>query len=62
MLVDTHAHLMDSAFADDLPSVLERAAAAGVVAMVCVGYDEESSVAAHAHHRHHTSGRCPFED
>jgi len=26
--------------------VLERAAAAGVVAMVCVGYDEESSVAA----------------
>jgi len=46
MLVDTHAHLMDTAFANDLPAVLERAAAAGVVAMVCVGYDEESSVAA----------------
>jgi TatD DNase family protein len=46
MLVDTHAHLMDKAFTDDLPAVLDRAAAAGVVAMVCVGYDEESSVAA----------------
>ena len=46
MLVDTHAHLMDTAFANDLPAVLERAAAAGVVAMVCVGYDEQSSVAA----------------
>jgi TatD DNase family protein len=46
MLVDTHAHLMDTAFANDLPAVLDRAAAAGVVAMVCVGYDEQSSVAA----------------
>jgi TatD DNase family protein len=46
MLVDTHAHLMDTAFANDLPAVLERAAAAGVIAMVCVGYDERSSVAA----------------
>lgn len=46
MLIDTHAHLMDTAFTDDLPAVLDRAAAAGVVAMVCVGYDEESSVAA----------------
>jgi len=44
MLVDTHAHLMDTAFAGDLPAVLERAEAAGVVAMVCVGYDEQSSV------------------
>jgi TatD DNase family protein len=46
MLVDTHAHLMDTAFANDLPAVLDRAAAAVVVAMVCVGYDEASSVAA----------------
>lgn len=46
MLVDTHAHLMDTAFAGDLPAVLDRAAAAGVVAMVCVGYDEASSEAA----------------
>jgi TatD DNase family protein len=30
MLVDTHAHLYDTAFAADLPDVLERAAVAGV--------------------------------
>ncbi|MCC6174357.1 MAG: TatD family hydrolase [Chloroflexi bacterium] len=46
MLVDTHAHLMDPAFADDLPAVLQRAADAGVAAMVCVGYDVASSEAA----------------
>jgi TatD DNase family protein len=46
MLVDTHAHLMDPAFHDDLPSVLERAAAAGVETIVCVGYDLASSQAA----------------
>ena len=46
MLVDTHAHLMDPAFADDLPGVLHRAAVAGVGAMICVGYDVASSVAA----------------
>lgn len=46
MLVDTHAHLMDKAFRDDLPDVLERAEAAGVTALVCVGYDERSSVEA----------------
>jgi TatD DNase family protein len=45
MLVDTHAHLMDPAFADDLPDVLHRAAAAGVGAMICVGYDVASSAA-----------------
>jgi TatD DNase family protein len=46
MLVDTHAHLMDKAFRNDLSDVLGRAAAAGVAAMVCVGYDEQSSVQA----------------
>src|SRR5688572_17550832 len=46
MLVDTHAHLMDPAFHDDLLSVLERAAAAGVETIVCVGYDLASSEAA----------------
>jgi TatD DNase family protein len=43
MLVDTHAHLMDPAFHGDLAEVLRRAAVAGVVAMICVGYDEDSS-------------------
>jgi TatD DNase family protein len=45
-LIDTHAHLMEEAFAHDLPEVLERARAAGVEAMVCVGYDLASSQAA----------------
>ena len=46
MLVDTHAHLMDPAFADDVDTVVERAAAAGVATIVCVGYDLDSSRAA----------------
>jgi TatD DNase family protein len=37
---------MDPAFHDDLPLVLERAAAAGVETIVCVGYDLRSSQAA----------------
>jgi TatD DNase family protein len=46
MLVDTHAHLMDAAYADDLPAVLDRATAADVSTIVCVGYDLASSRAA----------------
>jgi TatD DNase family protein len=46
MLVDTHAHLMDAAYADDLLAVLDRAAAAHVSTIVCVGYDLASSRAA----------------
>ncbi|MBV9357215.1 MAG: TatD family hydrolase, partial [Chloroflexi bacterium] len=45
-LVDTHAHLMDEAFAEDLPAALERAQAAGVAQLVCVGYDLATSRAA----------------
>jgi TatD DNase family protein len=42
-LCDTHAHLMDAAFADDLDAVLDRARAAGVTNMLLVGYDLPSS-------------------
>jgi TatD DNase family protein len=36
-LTDTHAHLGDDAFADDIEAVLERARRAGVAAVVAVG-------------------------
>src|SRR5437660_11996919 len=35
-LFDTHAHLTDDRFRDDLPAVLGRAAAAGLTHVVCV--------------------------
>jgi TatD DNase family protein len=43
MLIDTHAHLFDERFAADLPAVLDRAAAAGVERVVCLGIDRESN-------------------
>lgn len=45
-LVDTHAHLMDSAFDADRDEVLARARNDGVARLVLVGYDLESSRAA----------------
>ncbi|MSQ43165.1 MAG: TatD family deoxyribonuclease [Chloroflexi bacterium] len=45
-LVDTHVHLADDRFAPDLFEVLSRARAAGVVQLVCVGYDIGSSAEA----------------
>jgi TatD DNase family protein len=45
-LIDTHAHLDDPRFADDLPAVLERAAAAGVARVLTIGIDLATSRAA----------------
>src|SRR5687768_7232766 len=45
-LIDTHAHLDDPRFADDLPAVLERATAAGVTRVLTVGIDLATSRAA----------------
>lgn len=42
-LYDTHAHLTFPELAADLPGVLDRARAAGVTRIVCVGTDLESS-------------------
>jgi len=42
-LVDSHAHLNDERFKEDLPEVLKRAEAAGVGKVVTVGYDLASS-------------------
>ncbi len=45
-LFDTHAHLHFSDLAPDLDAVMERAVAAGVVAMVTVGTDRDTNPAA----------------
>ena len=43
---DTHAHLGFPDFAADLPQVVERARAAGIAKIICVGTDLESSARA----------------
>ena len=43
MLTDTHAHLDFPDFADDLPQILDRAAAAGVTRILTIGTSVESS-------------------
>jgi TatD DNase family protein len=45
-LVDTHCHVIDRAFEPDRDAVLDRARAAGVDALVLVGYDVLTSRAA----------------
>jgi TatD DNase family protein len=45
MLIDTHSHLFDERFGKDLPAVLQRASAAGLERVVCLGIDRESSLA-----------------
>jgi TatD DNase family protein len=42
-LIDTHCHIQDPDFDIDRDDVLRRAWSAGLVAIVCVGYDLESS-------------------
>ena len=44
-LVDTHAHLFDERFRNDLPQVLERATAVGVERIVAMGIDLATSIA-----------------
>jgi len=44
-MIDTHAHLDDESFSGDLPEVLQRAAEAGMEAIVCPGIGADSSEA-----------------
>lgn len=46
MLADTHCHLTDKRYLDDLDQVIERARRAGVTKMISPGTDYHSSVAA----------------
>ena len=43
MLIDSHAHLDQRAFSQDLPEVLERASSSGVEAVISIGVDAHSS-------------------
>ncbi|NMB00309.1 MAG: TatD family hydrolase [Firmicutes bacterium] len=45
-LIDSHAHLNDPRFSDDLPEVVARAKDAGVRTIINVGYDLTSSLTA----------------
>ena len=45
-LFDTHCHLTDTAFRDDLGAVFRRARVAGVVGMVCIASDASDARAA----------------
>ncbi len=47
-IVDSHCHLDFEDFRDDLPAVLERARAAGLIAMVCVGSGADLATAERA--------------
>jgi TatD DNase family protein len=42
-LIDTHCHLNHEDFADDWAAARDRAAAAGVTRLLCIGYDQVSS-------------------
>ncbi|MDI9458421.1 MAG: TatD family hydrolase [Bacillota bacterium] len=45
-MIDSHAHLNDPRFQDDVAEVVERARQAGVEAIINVGYDLPSSQSA----------------
>ncbi|MBW7997208.1 MAG: TatD family deoxyribonuclease [Candidatus Glassbacteria bacterium] len=65
-LCDSHAHLTDKQYADDLDEVLERAAEAGVARIIDVGIDRNTSAAALEHAAAHpeicaTAGLHPHD-
>lgn len=66
MLFDSHSHLTDQKFADDLPDVITRAAAAGVTRIVSISSNADDGQAAQALTQRHkgiwcTAGIHPHE-
>ncbi len=43
MLIDSHAHLQDREYKNDLDQVLDRATLAGVDTIICIGFDYSAS-------------------
>ena len=61
-LIDTHSHIYDPAYAEDLPDVILRARQAGVSAIIQADIDSREreamlSVCARFHHPGHRSNR-----
>ena len=66
MIIDTHCHLDDARFDDDLPDVLARAEAAGVVQCIIPGADiatlDKARDIAHRYARvHYAAGVHPYD-
>lgn len=46
MIIDTHVHLNDERYKDDLDRIIEEAKSSNVMQMICIGYDQKSSLEA----------------
>ncbi len=53
VFADSHVHLADAAFTDDVDAVVERARAAGARALVCIGESPAAALRAQAIARRH---------
>ncbi|MCC6245255.1 MAG: TatD family hydrolase, partial [Gemmatimonadaceae bacterium] len=65
--IDSHVHLADPSFADDVDAVLQRARAAGARALVCIGESPSAALRAqqlaarYPHLVYHTCGVHPHD-
>ncbi len=67
VFADSHAHLADSAFVDDVDDVIVRARAAGARALICIGESPTAALRAqalaarHVGEMFHTCGVHPYD-